>query len=305
VETPKYRLDFEVDAYLAIDGNIETKLSDGSRIILQKSTDTNKGSKGSNKGSIVFRMDTLDFRLARREGILKTTAFLNFLLVVSNMDNTGQIKFADSPELLNAEEFRGISKTNEKSFSGNALITAPFRKQWTECVNSLISKNSQLEKDKQNVIYDCLFWLRKAAESPLNERFIYRWVALEALGGILDEQFDSTPKMLNSTINTIKTESARAIFEKHRKSISQFVDASLKSRRGRNRSAELEQAIAGLERKDADYKAVMVKTALCIYEVRNKFFHKGEVLPLVDSCNTLLRELIHSIVIDLLRNVQN
>jgi hypothetical protein len=297
MEVPEYRLDFKVDAYFVIGENIEAKLLDGSRIILLKSTDTNNG-------SIIVQMDTLDFGAAKREGILKTTAFLNFLLVVSNMDNIKPTKFADSPELQNAEKFQGMTMTKEKPFSGNALLVAPFQKQWAEYVNSLITKKNQLEKDKQNAIDNCLFWLRKAAESALNERFIYRWVSLEALSGVLDEQFDSTEPMVNSIINKLKSESARAVFEKHRKLINQLIDASLKGLRGRKRSEELKQAIASFEGK-ADYKAVMTKTALCIYEVRNKFLHKGEALPLVGSCNTLLRELIHSIVIDWLQSVRD
>lgn len=300
METSEYKLDFEVDAYFIIEESIETKLSDGSRIILQKSTKDER----TNKGSIIFRMNTLDFGTAKMEGILRITAFLNFLLVVSNIDNMVPTKFAESPELLNEEKFKGMTMTMEKRFSAGAFLVAPFQKQWPQCVKSLVTKKNRLEKGKQNAIDNCLFWLRKAAESASDERFIYRWVSLEALSGVLYEQFDSTKRMVNSTINRIESESARAIFEKHRDLINQLVDASLIGRHEQNRSEELRQAIAGLEG-NADYKEVMMKTALCIYEVRNKFLHKGEAMPLVGSCNTLLRELIHSIVIDWLQSSQD
>jgi hypothetical protein len=105
-------------------------------------------------------------------------------------------------------------------------------------------------------------------------------------------------------INKLRNESAETIFHRNKELVKQLEVAQLISWKERNRSEELKEAIDALG-KNGDYKAVIVKTVSCIYEVRNKFIHRGEATSLINGCNTLLRELIHALLTDLLQNTHD
>ena len=297
MESPEYQLDFEVTAYFVIKDDFETKMWDGSRITFYKS-------EGTNKGSIIYQMATLNHGEAKEEGKKRANAFLNYLIITSNIDNIKPTIFAESPRLLNSDKFKGKTLTLTKTFTSDSIILANFQKQWAECANSLSSKIHGLSTMKQAAIDRCLFWLRKGAEAASVERFIYRWVSFEALSGVLDDKSDSTDKWVNSLINKLANESAKTVFNGNKAVAKQLEAASLISWKGLNRSQELKEAIGGLER-NGDYKTVMMRTASCIHEVRNKFLHGGEVISLIDGCNTLLKELTHALLKDLSKDTQN
>lgn len=192
-----------------------------------------------------------------------------------------------------------------KQFTGNASLGADFQKQWAESASILSSKSRELLNNKQDAINRCLLWLRKGAEATSNERFIYRWVSLEALTGVL-EQCGSTLTLVKSLISSkLRDDSAKTIFDRNKELVKQLEAEPLISwRTKQNRSKVLKEAIDALG-KNGNYNEVIVKTALCIYEVRNKFLHWGEAKPLINGCNTLLRELIHALLKDLLQNIQD
>jgi hypothetical protein len=294
MERPEYQLDFEVKTYFNAKADCEATIWDGSRIVFCKS-------EGTNKGFIIYQMDTLNHGEAKEEGTKRVNAFLNYLMIASNIDNIKPTVFAESPKLLNSDKFKGMTMTITKTLTANSILVANFQKQWVEYANILSSKIHKLMDNEQSAIDRCLFWLRKGAEATSNERFICRWVSLEALSGVLDEQFSSTERLVNSLINKLRNESAKTLFERNEKLLEQFVIASLDGWKNQKRSDELKRAISTLE-KNGDYKAVMMKTALCIYEVRNKFLHRGEAMSLINGCNTLLRELIHALLKDLVQN---
>ena len=184
---PPYRLDFELDAYFDIKKDVEIRRSDDSKIILYKS-------KVTNKGSIIFKVDTLDQNIAKREGIAKVDTFLDYLIVSLNIDNIMPTRFADTPILLNSEKFEKMTKTGYKNLSVSVSIVAPFAEKAVEYANTLMEKTNQLNDKRQFAIEKCLIWLRKGAEASADERFIYRWIALEALCGVLQGSYSSTQK---------------------------------------------------------------------------------------------------------------
>ena len=292
MERPEYQLDFEVTTYFTMKEEVEMKIWDGSRIVFCSS-------EGTNKGFIIYQMDTLNHGIAKEEGMKKVNAFLNLLMITSNIDNITPTIFAESPKLLNPDRFKEMRMTITKPFTATSTIVAHFQKQWADSAGSLTSKIHMLSKSKQATIDRSLFWLRKGAEATSNERFIYRWVSFEALSGVLDKPFSSTERLVNSLINSLRNESAKILYQRNEGLVSQLVLASLIGGKNRNRSEELKEAINTLD-KNGDYKAVTMKTALCIYEVRNKFLHKGEAVSLINGCNTLLRELIHALIRDLI-----
>ena len=295
---PEYQLDFEVTTYFSMKDNFEAEIWDGSRIVFCRSEETNKG-------FIIYKMDKLNHGIAKEEGTKRVDAFLNYLMITANIDNIRPTIFAESPKLLNSDKFKGTPITFTKTITANSILVADFQKQWAESASSLSSKIHELSNNKQAVIDRCLLWLRKGAEATSNERFIYRWVSFEALTGVLDKQCGSTPTLVKSLINKLRNESAKTIFNRNKELVKQLEAASLKGWQKQNRSGELKEAIEALG-KNGDYKAVIVKTALCIYEVRNRFLHWGEEeISLINGCNTLLRELIHALLKALLQNTQN
>jgi len=193
--------------------------------------------------------------------------------------------------------------TMEKKIAFDAgTLVAHFQKQCAESANDLSSKIHRLSNEKQDAIDRCLFWLRKGAENAgSNERFIYRWISVEALSGILEKTYGTTEIRINSLFNKLMNESAKTIFNKYKGLVKQLEAASLEGWKGRKYSRELNSAIGALER-NGEYKLVMIKAAHCISEVRNKLLHRGEAMSVIDGCNTLLRELIYALLKDLVRS---
>lgn len=286
---------FEVNTYFNVKDDCEAKLWDGSKIVFSKS-------EGANRGFLIYQMDTLNHGEAKEEGKKRIDAFLSYLMIASNVDNIEPTLFTESPKLLNSGKIKGMTMTITRTFTANTILVANFQKQWVEDANVLSSKIHKLTNNEQSAIGRCLFWLRKGAEATPNERFIYRWISLEALSGVLERQSDSTGRWVNLLINRLRNESAKTVFERNEKLFEQLVVASLIGWKNQRRSDELKQAISALE-KNGDYKSVMMKMALCIYEVRNKFLHRGEAMSLINDCNTLLRELIHALLKDLVQNI--
>ena len=245
-------------------------------------------------------MDTLDYEKAREEGEKRANAFLNYLIVASNIDSIKPAKFDELPKLLNAEKFKEDKKIVTKTFSSSFLVVNTLRKERVDSANLLSSTQHRLTSDKQGAIDTCLFWLRRAAEAEFTlERFVFRWVSFEALGGVLNARFNSTEKQIHCLINELTEKSANAIFSRHSELVKQLEVASLIGWKGQNRNQELTDAIQALAR-SGSFKTVMMRTASCIYEVRNRFLHKGIAESLVNSCSVLLKELIHAVLRDYL-----
>jgi len=178
MEKPEYKLDFEVQAFFDIKEDIETEILDGTKIILYQN-------KGLNKGSVIFQTETMDFGEAKNEGMLRADAFLNFLVVLLNIENIPSTKYAESPTLLNSEKFKGATLTIQKQITAGAAVVAVFQNKWAEEAKNMVEKAYKLTNFEQNALAYSLYWLRKGAEAKENDRFIYRWISLEALCGIL------------------------------------------------------------------------------------------------------------------------
>jgi len=96
--------------------------------------------------------------------------------------------------------------------------------------------------------------------------------------------------MINVLLDSyLKNDIAKIIFYQNKEIIDELIKADLIGRNGATPSRNLKDII---ERK-GDFKAIMNKVALCVFEVRNSLFHRGEVLSLINGCNSLMRDLVN------------
>jgi len=260
---------------------------DHSKIVLYRS-------KTTNKGAIFFEKDTLDQTEAKKEARSKVDHFLNYLLVTLNVENMMPLRFPEPPELLNSEEFKGMPRTVSVGIDVHLAAPVPFEKSQAEAVNTLMKKTTQLDSENQTAINKCLFWMRRGAETRKEERFIYRWISFEALFKILQEEYSSTQKMLSVLLNTyLKNETAKSIYAKNKKMVNELAEADLVGFFGAKQSEKLKRML----QEQADFKAIMIRAMLCVFEVRNRLFHRGEEMSLIPACNSLLRYVINETLI--------
>lgn len=259
----------------------------GSKIALYKS-------KTMNKGSVFYEMDTLDQKKAEEQGKSIINYFLNCMLVALDIDNLVPPKFPQEPELLNPEQFKDTPRTIYKDFTISCGIVATLEEKRLTDSGTLANRINDLDFGKQTTIRKCLFWLRKGAEATNDERFTYRWISLETLLATI--QKNSTEKMLSIMLNNyLKNERAKEIFEKNKQTIVELSGANLIGWNGAKYSEKLKEIL-----KQTDFKAIMTKVILCIFEARNRLFHRGEVTPLLVGCNSLLRDLIREVLMGIL-----
>lgn len=285
---PKYKMDFEMDTCYEIKQDIETEMNENSKIILYASATTNRG-------SVIFLKDTLDERQAMAEGISTITAFVNSLLMLMNRENMAALRFGKL-ELLNPDEFEGQTRTLSKSFSVDCVIVAPLNGDNLKKMAKVAKKLNRLNAGTQEIVLRTLAWLRKAAETSGEEKFIYRWISLEALCGMAATT-SSTPKMLNDLISHyLKMDTAKAVFERNNQTIDDLAKSNIAGWHNRKPSADLVAAI----NKGENRKVLLCRAVLCVYEVRNGLFHKGDLSRLLDGCSQFLRDLTNSILTDIL-----
>lgn len=290
MEMPKYRLDFEMDTYYDIREEIEVELSKNSKVTLHPS-------KTTNKGSVIFEKDTLDQSHAESEGKTIANHFIDLLIISLDPDNMVPLRFGKL-ELLNPEDFKEKTKTVYKDLSISFTVVGSIDRRKVEATKDIVKKMSRLGQEEQKSLCRSVFWLRRAAEAAGEERFVYRWISLEALCGVLPEM-SSTQKMINNLLHKyLKIESARSICDRNKNIIDELGEANLVGWKGSKRSDELKEMIED----KADCKAILSKAALCAFEVRNSLFHKGEALSLLGGCNILLRDIINKTTIDILGN---
>jgi hypothetical protein len=130
-------------------------------------------------------------------------------------------------------------------------------------------------------------WFRKASELDGEDQFIHRWISFEALLGLLN-MTNSTPALSNMFIHRfLNTKTAQTIFNRNQKVITDLSEAGLLGYRGANYSENL-----ALSLNKNHPKEIISKANLCIYEVRNKLLHKGEVLNFIADSSSLLNDII-------------
>lgn len=277
----KFKLDFKIEACFDIDKEIETVLPDGSKIILHKSN-------VENLGTILYEADRPDTSIAMNEGKHKVENFFNWLLVTKDsFENLKPIEFPQQPELLNREDFKGQRITVIKPFVIGYIAVTKLEQQEIKNTNELLAEISKLPQDEKDILARSMRWFRKASEIGGEDRFVYSWISLEALLGLLKKE-KSTQELICLFINEfLKPKTAQEIFNKHQKVIEDLSKANLKGYHGTKYSEQLLELL----KKDADSKAVLQKAVLCVYEVRNKLFHKG-IADLAIYSSSFLRDII-------------
>jgi len=96
--------------------------------------------------------------------------------------------------------------------------------------------------------------------------------------------------MINVLLNThLDNETAKSIFEANENAINELAKANLVGWNGAKRSKDLNSVL----QQQTDFKTIAMRATLCIFEVRNRLFHRGEETSLISPCNSLLRHLIN------------
>lgn len=264
----KFKLDFEAETYFDIGREMEVTLPDGSRIVFHKS-------KGINRGTIFLEVDQPNEIIARNEGQRKVEQFFNCMLITKDtLESLKSVKFPQKPELLNPKDFEGVPKTRYANFQINAVLVAPLKQRTFTATTDLLAKIGKLPQEKQNIISRSLRWFRKASEVDGEDKFIFRWISFEPLLGLLKKR-RATQNLIPEFVDRfLETETARRIFQKHQRTVEDLSKANLVSIGGVPYSEQL----GALLKKGSDPRAILPKATLCIFEVRNNLFHKGEVL---------------------------
>lgn len=274
----KYKLKFELGppAPFNIGKEMRITFSDGSQIKLYPQ----EKPKDSNKGAIIFELDRPDRELAEKTGKDKVNEFFNSMLITK--ENFEQLAATTFSVLKCARGGESLS------FGIKPRFIVPVEENELESAQKLIETIYTFPIPRRHIILRSLRWFRRGAEGNSEDRFIYRWISFDLLLALLEKKGISTPKLIPEFIQILKTETAKQIFLKHEETIKKLSMANLIGWTGVERSNEL---LKLLQRQKPNLKDVLTKTMLCIYEVRNTLFHKGEVLETINQSSALLRDV--------------
>jgi hypothetical protein len=169
---------------------------------------------------------------------------------------------------------------------------------------NLLRDIDRLDPDKRGIVDRSMRWFRRASETCGEDRFVCRWISYEALLGLPElmglqgrkRSGTARAKLSNTFINDcLETNTVRAILEKHSGTILALADAGLEGYSGETFSADLKSVLKGSHK-----KAILQRVLLCVYEVRNSLFHKGQALGLIDNSSLLLRDIVRGCLRDYL-----
>jgi hypothetical protein len=288
----KFKLCFEVEAYFNITEEMEVILPNCTKIILPKS-------KVKNFGTLFYEIDKPDTRIAMVEGKDKVENFFTCLLYTR--DRYGSLKpitFPKKPELINEEEFAGQGITDYLDLPASFVIVNGLKQEELNDTSELLGKIFKCSSAEIDTITRSMRWFRKASELDGEDQFLHRWISFEALLGLLN-MTNSTPALSNIFINyylNIKT--AQKIFNSNQKVITDLSKAGLFGYRGAKYSEDL-----ALSLKNNDPIEILSKANLCVYEVRNKLLHKGEVLNFIADSSSLLNDIIKGCLKDYVNRI--
>lgn len=283
----KFELKFVLGTDFAVNRELKVGLPDGSTIILFKS----KHPRG-NYGMITFCVDRPDDSYAKHEGQQKVNHFINCMLMVKdNLENLRPPQFPEKPKLLNPDDFKEVIKTSYADVSVSLYIVHSLEQQTLDEAANFDNQIYRLPDEESSIILKSLHWFRKASETDGEERFIFRWISFEQLLELLNKRAH-TQNLIPEFIDLfLRTEISRTIFQKHRQIIENLAKTNLVGFEDTPR-VRYSEMLGDLIQRSADARAIMPKVMLCIYEVRNRLFHRGEVLELMQDCSSMLREII-------------
>ncbi len=164
-----------------------------------------------------------------------------------------------------------------------------------------ISKKINKRKDV-TLLNKIISWYRKglASQDPY-DRFIYSWIAFNALYNHLGKGKSEANRMTDLVGNFLNAEEGERIIVGHTKDISHLVVANIFSRRRKtNYSKRIKIKI-----NNQDFNGAIKYTLLSIYEVRCDLFHGEEILSnesrqLVKSANNVLNEILRKCLLSIL-----
>jgi len=282
----RFKLDFEVQAHFKIGKEMEVTLPDGSRIVFDKSN-------GVNRGRIFFEIDQPNESIATSEGQLRVEQFFNCMLITwDRFNNVRPISFPVKAEWQNLEDFEEVPKTSYVDRSSSfSIASVEVEQQTLKAVIETLAKINGLSQEKQDIILRSLRWFRKASEVYGEDRFVFHWISFEALLGLLKKRRPTpTQNLIPEFVDGLKAEAARRAFDRHQPIVKELSEANLVGWwRDARYSEELQKE---LSKRRIHPRAILPKAALCIYEVRNRLFHKGEALAIMEGSSSLLRDII-------------
>jgi len=284
----KYEQEFELGPPTPFNVEKEMRITfrDGSQIKLcpkEKPKDTIKG-------AIMFELDHPDPMLEEKIGKDKVNDFFNSMLITKeNFEQLAATQFGVLKPL-------GPGPDEIFNFGINPHKTTSLGKNEMESAKNLIETIYTFSDQRRGIIVRSLRWFRRGAEANSEDRFIYRWISFDLLVALLGLEKKEktkpkgTPTLIKEFMNSkyMKAETAKMIFDKHKLTIEKLSKANLKSFRGTERSKQLLELLPGPKHK---LKHILTKVMLCIYELRNTLFHKGELFETINQNSALLGDV--------------
>jgi hypothetical protein len=295
VPKAKFKLSFRVEAGFDLDKEARFDLSDDASIILHPT-------KAINLGTVLYEIEEPNTAKARTEGKRRVEQFLTSLLYTNDfLDGLTSVAFPEDPQLINPEDFEGQTKTGALEITADSFIAAGLNQIEVVGTVKLLNDIDRLGPDRRDIVDRSMRWFRRASETDGEDRFVFRWISYEAILGLpeltgLQGTRSGTQKLSNTFINDfLETSTVRAILEKHSGTMTVLADAGLEGYQGKTFSADLKSVLKGSHK-----KAILQRAVLCVYEVRNSLFHKGQALSLIDDSSLLLRDLVRGCLRDYL-----
>lgn len=279
----KYKIEWQAEAEFRVGEEIEiSQLPDRSRIVFHKSND-------KKTGKIFVEVDRPDASIARDKGRQLIEQFFNCVLIASEGEIMIRSIALGNLELLNPEDFKGELKTSIRDITQRVAITARLEQQTLGTAAGLLTRIDGLPQEQQDIIFRSLRWFGRAPEANEEDRFILRWISFEALFGLSRKPEMKGKGLIQDFINDFyDKDTAERILQKHKKTVEDLSNANLVGLGGGTPSEDLRKELE----KNKDYRAILQKVALCIYEVRNHLFHKGRAHGLMQRSSSLLRDII-------------
>jgi hypothetical protein len=293
----KFKLSFRVEAGFDLDKEARFDLSDDASIIMHPT-------KAMNLGTILYEIDEPNITKGRTEGKRRVEQFFTSLLYTNDfLDGLASVAFPEDPQLTNPEDFEE-TKTRSSEITADDFIVAGLNQIEVAGTVNLLRDIDRLDPDKRGIVDRSMRWFRRASETCGEDRFVCRWISYEALLGLPElmglqgrkRSGTARAKLSNTFINDcLETNTVRAILEKHSGTILALADAGLEGYSGETFSADLKSVLKGSHK-----KAILQRVLLCVYEVRNSLFHKGQALGLIDNSSLLLRDIVRGCLRDYL-----
>ena len=288
---PCWQLKFKLKGVKNLIEDIDLLLPSGNKLILKRSD----SESDIVEGCVIFETNkpNLSSAYTERKKIIDDEIKKILGIVVLESQTNLKLEINGKPEILNKDEFPRIHRDIYVGFLN--VIQPPIEGNlMAEYLKDAVRLKQRIEKQNESDIHRIINWFRMGMDKSEEERFIMLWISFNALYGYYakknNKERDGDVKQIDNLLNNFPSKRNNMLGDlvnRHTDKIDELSNANLISLYGKNRSADLKNAL-----KAQNNREILKKTALCIYAVRNDLFHGGNVTSLINPCTRILQDLI-------------